>query len=244
MRRLLFLVILIQFSFSVASLGQQPNSPCVKQKIAFYNKAAFDDEKGVRRLYEAHEAFDKEMISDPGPNPTAAQIENRKDFYQSRRHEVIDPVLQNIDRSIEIFEAAQGFRLFDGVDLEEKGLLLAIDKKFDLTQQLIKYLNQPTRNQEAIPQLNVEPSRIGKMNFNRFLDPQRGIKNFDPLKSPDFSETYKRLDSYLDRYVVNNGFSVIFDSSKSLDPDIEKLACEDATDDFIVEFNELSGTNN
>jgi hypothetical protein len=82
------------------------------------------------------------------------------------------------------------------------------------------------------------------MNSNRFLDPQSGIKNFDPLKSPDFSETYKRLSSYLDRYALNNGFSVIFDSSKSLDPEIEKLACEDVTDDFIVEFNKLSGTNN
>ena len=128
--------------------------------------------------------------------------------------------------------------------MENKGLLLAIDKKFDLTQQLIKYLNQPTSNQQAIPQLNVELSRIGKMNFNRFLDPQRGIKNFDPLKSPDFSENYKRLFSYLERYALNNGFSVIFDSSKSLDPDIEKLACEDVTDDFIVEFNKLFGTNN
>lgn len=104
--------------------------------------------------------------------------------------------------------------------MESASLILAVNKKFDLSEQLIAYLNQPQDKLTVKPKILIEPSRIGIIDPRLFIDIQRGIKGLKLPESGRFEdacEPRKQCDDvgeYLQEYAVKNGFSIIFDARR------------------------------
>lgn len=223
-------------------LWSQPvGGQCKKQNIAYYNEAAFDNKKGVKRIYDAYnlaESTDCFPLSD-----RPADIEIAKKACETERKYIVESAFKEINLSINDLGYWHGFQLIEGSHVDERGLILGVNRAFGVTEQLIKYLNQSPNPKPYISTITVEPSRIGKIHTRLFFDSKLGIKGFVNQQSDGYYEFCKasancvEVDDYLKDYVVSNGFSLIVDGDKIIDSDIQKLICEDVTADFISSYN-------
>lgn len=70
------------------------------------------------------------------------QQEDAKARYESRQQVVMGPVLQDIGVAMQEYAEKNGFSmLLDATRLEGAGLLLAFDRKLDVTEDFVKYYN-------------------------------------------------------------------------------------------------------
>ncbi|MFV0388740.1 MAG: OmpH family outer membrane protein [Pyrinomonadaceae bacterium] len=68
--------------------------------------------------------------------------ENRNAKYQSRGAQVMGPINQEIGKALQDFMAKKGFAMIlDASRLEQAGLILAFDQKYNATKDFIVYFN-------------------------------------------------------------------------------------------------------
>ena len=68
--------------------------------------------------------------------------DDAKARYERRRQVVMGPILQDIGKAMQEFAKQKGFAMIlDGAKLEEAGILLAFDEKYDATKEFITFYN-------------------------------------------------------------------------------------------------------
>lgn len=68
--------------------------------------------------------------------------EELKAQYQRRYQVVVGPVYQDIMKALQDFTVQKGYAvIFDGAKLEEAGILMGFDNKFDVTKEFITFYN-------------------------------------------------------------------------------------------------------
>lgn len=68
--------------------------------------------------------------------------EDAKARYDSRRQVVMGPVLQDIGKAMQEFATANGYAIIlDAAKLDQAGLILAFDRKYDVTDEFVKFYN-------------------------------------------------------------------------------------------------------
>lgn len=68
--------------------------------------------------------------------------EDAKARYDSRRQVIMGPVLQDIGKAMQEFATKNGYAIIlDAAKLDQAGLILAFDRKYDATDEFIKFYN-------------------------------------------------------------------------------------------------------
>ncbi len=68
--------------------------------------------------------------------------EDLKAQYQKRYQVVVGPIYQDIMKALQDFTKQKGYAvIFDGAKLEEAGILMGFDDKYDVTKEFITYYN-------------------------------------------------------------------------------------------------------
>lgn len=68
--------------------------------------------------------------------------EDAKARYDSRRQDIMGPVLQDIGKAMQEFATANGYAIIlDAAKLDNAGFILAFDRKYDITDEFIKFYN-------------------------------------------------------------------------------------------------------
>ncbi len=68
--------------------------------------------------------------------------EDAKAQYQRRYQTVVGPIYQDIMKALQDFTVQKGYAvIFDGAKLEEAGILMGFDGKFDVTKEFITFFN-------------------------------------------------------------------------------------------------------
>ncbi len=68
--------------------------------------------------------------------------EDAKDQYQSRYQVVVGPIYADIMKAMQEFTKQKGYSvILDGAKLEEAGILIGFDNKFDITKEFITFYN-------------------------------------------------------------------------------------------------------
>lgn len=68
--------------------------------------------------------------------------EDAKAKYEKRSGEVLGPVTQDIFKALQVYSTQKGYSMiFDASQLDRAGLVLAFDRKFDVTADFITYYN-------------------------------------------------------------------------------------------------------
>ncbi|HSK70649.1 MAG TPA: hypothetical protein VK892_03055 [Pyrinomonadaceae bacterium] len=262
-----FLIIFLLFSVGFA---QETNAGFPK-KIAFINKFAFyDDVKGIKKLSQTRYVIDqlscfplhyseiseiRRELENPDLKPKERerkethlktllreQEEAWKKQYEKVKKILVDPILIEISDSLKKIETQNNIIIIDAPELDEKGYILGIDFKFDITEKFINYFNNKSKTNGENLNLDIPESKIGVINLDLLFDQQRGIKI---LKNSEINSTNfcsnkifcKEFSTFTQSYTLKNGFSFIFDSCKNLPEEIRKLVDKDVTQDFIDNFN-------
>lgn len=68
--------------------------------------------------------------------------EDLKNQYQKRYQVVVGPIYQDIMKAMQDFTKQKGYAvILDGAKLEESGILIGFDEKFDVTKEFITFYN-------------------------------------------------------------------------------------------------------
>ncbi len=68
--------------------------------------------------------------------------EDAKARYESRRQIIMGPVLQDIGKAMQEFATKNGYAIIlDAAKLDQAGLILAFDRKYDVTDEFVKFYN-------------------------------------------------------------------------------------------------------
>lgn len=68
--------------------------------------------------------------------------EDAKARYESRRQVIMGPVLQDIGKAMQEYATKNGYAIIlDAAKLDQAGLILAFDRKYDVTAEFIKFYN-------------------------------------------------------------------------------------------------------
>jgi hypothetical protein len=220
-----FLVLLLFFASFV-----QVTDKGLPKKTAFYNEFALEDD--IKRLSDAYR---QTGMIDCFPTPC------NKETKEKVAKIILEPILKEISDSLRQIEIHNNLVILNGAKLQENGQLLTVNKKFDITKQFLAIFNNTSKTSKEDLFLDVPESKIGLINTEILFDKQKGIKGLMNPKNANKScaeiticvEVFKFMQFYTD----NKGFSSIFDSSKQLPKEISEIRTEDATLDFIFEYN-------
>lgn len=236
MTKLIFIFAIIFFSPSVI-FAQQVNKGIAK-RIAFINEGAFDSsETGILKLTRA---LDQMEMIDCYPLPCT------QEQREAKRKTVVEPVLSEITDLLKQIEIYNKVVILPGFKLELNGQLLPVDKKFEITEQFINFFNNKTEKSTQTLTLNIPESKIGAINTNTFYDRANGIKRINKITSEkiiDLKTTCqntiecREIGKYIQSYATKKGYSVIFDSSKTIPEEIKSFDIDDLTKDFISDYN-------
>ena len=70
--------------------------------------------------------------------------EDAKAKYERRQDAVVGPIYADIGKALNEYAKSKGFAvIFDGAKLEQAGVLLGFDDKYDITKDFITYYNSP-----------------------------------------------------------------------------------------------------
>lgn len=68
--------------------------------------------------------------------------EDLKNQYQKRYQVIVGPIYQDIMKAMQEFTKQKGYAvILDGAKLEESGILIGFDEKFDITKEFITFYN-------------------------------------------------------------------------------------------------------
>lgn len=121
-------------------------------------KPTFDELKTMQTRYTSLAAEIQKLQAVPQADPKAIQTkadeyqqleismkrkqEDAKVRYERRSGEVIGPVYNDIIKAMNDYAKAKGFAvILDGPKLEEAGILMGFDDKFDITKDFITFYN-------------------------------------------------------------------------------------------------------
>lgn len=208
--------------------------------IAFYDERLFEGKDGLGRLRSAYDA----AMSPAYISNRPADMEKSKAAYEMWKRILVDPILKEIRLSAERVASGNGFQIFELSSLDNAGQVLAINKEFDLSKLFIGYLNLPKEEQTRLPFVRVDGSRIGKVDTRSFFSLENGIKGWGAIPEDRFAEFCEvtkecaNVGMFAEEYAVKHNLSLILDSSKTLPPSLQSVACEDITKEIIQRFNQ------
>ncbi len=228
--------LLMSFSFIFTSINYSKEKESIKYKaVTYVNKQAFDDSKnGIITLTKAYDAL--EML-DCFPSP----CDNKTHELWSKK--LANPILNEISISLKRFEIENNILILDAVELNKNRLVLAVDERFDITKQFIKYFNDKSGTSGESFELPVLSNKIATINSTNFFDKENGISNLIKAKKVcdlnDFSEINEcsKIGNAITSFAERNNFSFIFDSGKELPEVVNKYQTTDVTQQFISEYN-------
>ena len=235
------------------------------RQIAFYNKYKFEDDKiGIVKLTKAILfATDRGYIGDLS-NPKLKAI--YEETYKKRYKILVEPVENEISALIRQIETQNNLMILDLVELDNNGQILEFDEKLDISDPLTVFFNEyfKTKSKPNLL-LNLSESKIGAINTESFYDKKSGIKRLtvmfaeksDQLKketgtTPTFEEIkarifkdkskskiFQQIGNSIQSYMMEQGFGVVFDSSKQIPKELETFQTQDITNNFISYYNQI-----
>lgn len=199
----LFLTI---FIFSQEATKNKEISSSNNVQIAFVNGDTFEDENGIKRLYNLiqqsyqlncfplhwFEILDLEKeLKDS--NLPAAEREQKENYLKKLKKEsqealqksharyykmVIQPIENEIFVSLKQIEEENKVIILQLEKLAEKDQILAINENFDITKQFISFFNNKDKNAKETLKLKLPETKIAVINTNSFFDKKIGLKSF------------------------------------------------------------------
>ncbi len=155
--------------------------------------------------------------------------EKRRQIYEEnfkKRYKIlVKPIAIKITDFLKQIEAENNLIIFDGLELEEKGLLLAFDKKIIISENIIALANDffKTGVKPSL-KLNLPEAKIAVIETELFK-----------TEAINLSNTYESLQKYAEQ----KGLQLILDSSKTLPSELKDFPKQDVTKDFITYYNQL-----
>jgi hypothetical protein len=231
--RIAFVVVWVLLSVAVSKA--QGDQPCAERKIAFYDQYVIEAANGVRRLHKA-----VEVAIDPGYVPTQS-AQAREESYKKRRRLLVDPLLKEINDSIERIANHNKILLWETSALDSTSSILVLIPGFDITDRLVPILN---KDQSETTDITIRKSRVAFVDSRKFFDVDGGLIGFrllseDQLK--DLCKTTKKcadVSKRLEEYARQNNISVIIDLSKPRPEKVDALICKEETTAFIAYYNQ------
>ncbi len=169
----------------------------------------------------------------------------RSETYRKKERETVGPILTEIENALAKIASDNNLLILDPGKLFDDGLLLVLDFKTDLTKQFIGYFNDRAKKSDKPFKLEALRSKIGVVRVTQFFDKQNGLNVF--VRSGDNSITPETackktkicavIGNAIQVFALKNGFTVVFDSSKELPPELDGYPIEDITAAFIEEYN-------
>lgn len=186
--------------------------------------------------------------------------------YQKRYDVLVKPVFVEIDSIVKNIGEQNNLIILKGEVLDEKGQILAFDPKFNITSSLIPSINEYFKTKTSTKlTINLPDKKIGTINMENVLSKNEKLSKFwnfrkevrvenlktgktmthdewislvksaklDPLKE-------RKLYDSMQTFALENGFCMIFDSSKELPGELKDFHIQDVTNDFISYYNQLN----
>lgn len=242
MKKLLFIsTLLILFLFSVSFAQENVNSQ--SKRLAFVNKAKFEDQNGgIEKLVQALQSAN-ELQRNPG---LKVKIE--------------------ISEFLKQIESQNNVIILDIAELDRKGQITLLSPALDVTHQVVSMANEYFKtNTKPTLNLNLVTAKIASVKTKSFLDEKSGIRGINEkinetkslLKNQIGSEpTIEEIKEYLlanraqgsyifqlldsmQSFAEKNDFNVVLDSSQRLPAALKDFQIQDITKDFISYYNQV-----
>jgi hypothetical protein len=214
----LLVFLLVSASFSQENVTSQP------KHLALIDWITFENEKtGIKNYARA-----MDFAYNPGFIPEK-DAEKRRQIYEEsfkKRYKiVVEPIKLKISDLLRQIEIENNLIIFDGRELEEKGLLLAWGEKINITENVITFANDffKTGVKPSL-KLNLPETKFAVINTELFK-----------TEAIDSEKKYKLLQNFAEQ----KGLHLILDSSLTLPSELNDFPKQDVTKDFITYYNQM-----